>query len=1438
MATGTFLDTITEWNAKSAVVIKDLALRGDFETASLLSSLRTTANDENLTQEVRLNALTALINRGELLDIPVPPYYPVAFSFAPTVVYTGLHNDLDGLNTGDYWHLTFAQYLSVLNKANISDITFGNLTGEVSDNAKLVTAFSLKEDAIPTGTAGQFFGWDKTMRFVNWSDLASKPTTLSGLGISSGDTLFDGKYLSQSSIITSYVLGANSSVSNTDTLVGAIGKLQAQINNVASTGGTINTVGITMTDVFTVGNSPLTGSGGTINFTLQSQSAKTFFAAPNAGSGNPNFREIIAEDLPLSGVSEGTYGNTTNWPTFTVDAYGRITSISTQAATSGGTVTSVALSAPIEFTVSGSPVIDDGTLGFSWQPQIANYVLAGPESGASAAPSFRQLVVADLPLNIPIDNIDGLQGELDARLSDGLGNSLIFMGNGSNKAVQTLVDGDLSASFSVVGTENTGTFTIVDEAVTYAKFQNIPDSALTLQRPILLGRFDAGQGVMQQMTLSGDFTINTTSGQIGLTVPNTPSLVDVGDLLTSTGSNNLVRLPVGGDGYLLMPYAAATTPACGLIWGEVGGDISYTVDDTTTPGTPFGAFSIGANKVTLDKIEQIGLNTILGNNTANPDNVAALTATEVTAMLDTFGTAAKGLTPAASFTPDPGKFLVDYSLRADGTWVLGGGGSGNPGGSPNQIQYNNGGTSFGGVADMEFLSGTGVYATASKFFLTNSASAKNVSINFNLTALGNDYTWAFPDDGSTFVGTDIGQTLTNKTLGTNTAIDIGTNAIGTMWYTNSSGLLSEINPTGNDGKYLKLVSGIPSWQGVSVTSTANIDGGLANQILYQTAPGTTGFIAVPTTANTYLKWNGSAIVWDTAGSGSGTVVSGAQYNLAYYSDSPTGTTVSALGSLGTANQVLHGNASGLPTWSAVDLTADVTGTLPASKGGTGVNSYTAGDLLYAGSTGSISTLTKLGVGSIGQILTVGVGASLTWTSGLTNPMTTAGDMIIATTLGAAIRLGIGSTGDVLTVVSGAPAWAAPAPQNTTLNNVTASTGTSSILHGNFPIQWNWNSNTTGNALILNSTGITTGVLFSVTHSGSAFAGTGLASFTSTGITTGNLLNLGISGSTATSADNLLITNSSTANTSGRGLDISITGITNSGSTFGAVISNTKTGTTSTNTALQLTASGGTTNYALDVTAGVVRLPATSATVPHILFQPGAAALTATTNGMLSYATESSNSSFYLYKDTGVTKLITLDRNPDFALVGTPGVIVSDASGTLSKNADLTALGVLATYSTYTLTTTATNIFSTVSLVGSTILPANFFGVGKTIVVFLSGQYTSGGGASTISLTLAFGTTYSQLFTVTVHPTVVVASYWEARITITCSVSGATGTLRTMATAIANDSGSGGTAKLTQLTLQLASSFNTTIANTISLNANYAGATTAATIDMCQIYYLN
>lgn len=66
-------------------------------------------------------------------------------------------------------------------------------------------------------------------------------------------------------------------------------------------------------------------------------------------------------------------------------------------AAGGGTVTSVGLSAPSIFTVSGSPVISAGTLTFSLNTQSANTVFAGPSSGPAAAPTFRPLVAGDIP---------------------------------------------------------------------------------------------------------------------------------------------------------------------------------------------------------------------------------------------------------------------------------------------------------------------------------------------------------------------------------------------------------------------------------------------------------------------------------------------------------------------------------------------------------------------------------------------------------------------------------------------------------------------------------------------------------------------------------------------------------------------------------------------------------------------------------------------------------------------------------------------------------------------------------------------------------------------------------------------------------------------------------------------------------------------------------
>lgn len=74
----------------------------------------------------------------------------------------------------------------------------------------------------------------------------------------------------------------------------------------------------------------------------------------------------------------------------------------------GGTVLSVGLAAPVEFTVTGSPVTTTGTLTFAKVSQGANQVWAGPVSG-SGVPVFRALVLGDMPSGIaPQVNSDWL----------------------------------------------------------------------------------------------------------------------------------------------------------------------------------------------------------------------------------------------------------------------------------------------------------------------------------------------------------------------------------------------------------------------------------------------------------------------------------------------------------------------------------------------------------------------------------------------------------------------------------------------------------------------------------------------------------------------------------------------------------------------------------------------------------------------------------------------------------------------------------------------------------------------------------------------------------------------------------------------------------------------------------------------------------------------
>lgn len=97
-------------------------------------------------------------------------------------------------------------------------------------------------------------------------------------------------------------------------------------------------------------------------------------------------------------------------------------------------------------------------------------------------------------------------------------------------------------------------------------------------------------------------------------------------------------------------------------------------------------------------------------------------------------------------------------------------------------------------------------------------------------------------------------------------------------------------------------------------SATNLSNGTSNEVVYQSAAGTTSFITAPVAADTYLRWNGSGFVWSAlAGAGTVTSVSG--------SGGTTGLTL-----------------SGGPITSSGTLTLG--GTLVVSNGGTGATTLT------------------------------------------------------------------------------------------------------------------------------------------------------------------------------------------------------------------------------------------------------------------------------------------------------------------------------------------------------------------------------------------------------------------------------------------------------------------------------------------------------------------
>ena len=157
---------------------------------------------------------------------------------------------------------------------------------------------------------------------------------------------------------------------------------------------------------------------------------------------------------------------------------------------------------------------------------------------------------------------------------------------------------------------------------------------------------------------------------------------------------------------------------------------------------------------------------------------------------------------------------------------------------------------------------------------------------------------------------------------------------------------------------------------------------------------------------TSSTWNGTTVAYNRGGTGQSSAFT--QYGVTY----ANATTSLATTAAGTSTTVLHGNASGAPTFGAVSLTADVSGTLPIANGGTGTTSTT-----FVNLASNVTGTLPIGNGGTGATTLAGASiATYTGTETLSNKTLT--NPTITNYTESVVAIGNSGTAQTLSLTSG------------------------------------------------------------------------------------------------------------------------------------------------------------------------------------------------------------------------------------------------------------------------------------------------------------------------------------------------------------------------------------------------------------------------------------
>jgi hypothetical protein len=256
-------------------------------------------------------------------------------------------------------------------------------------------------------------------------------------------------------------------------------------------------------------------------------------------------------------------------------------------------------------------------------------------------------------------------------------------------------------------------------------------------------------------------------------------------------------------------------------------------------------------------------------------------------------------------------------------------------------------------------------------------------------------TYTMPD--ATTLATGVAFVFNNRSTGTLTLQDYAAGPLGTITAGGAGAVFLTDNSTvgGTWDLHGYLPEGVTWGTNALNLGTSVITGGTWQGGTIGTAYGGTGLTTFSAANYALYSTSSSALVAGTlpvAAGGSGAVTFTA--NGVLYGNGTSAIGATAAGATG---EVLVGNTGGAPSWATVSsslvssfqtslngltpntaTTGAVTlaGTLGATSGGTGLTSYTTGDIIYASATNTLSALADVATGN--ALISGGIGVAPSW----------------------------------------------------------------------------------------------------------------------------------------------------------------------------------------------------------------------------------------------------------------------------------------------------------------------------------------------------------------------------------------------------------------------------------------------------------------------------